>query len=58
MALQNLEYKDEHLEHPLCKAFLRWQCRVRQMGVREFEGRPIDAIQPHVFLNDDMEPLG
>jgi hypothetical protein len=28
--------------------FLGWQCRIRQMGVREFGGQPMPATQPRV----------
>jgi len=30
--------------------FLRWQCRVRQICVREQEGKPDDSMMPAVFL--------
>lgn len=38
--------------------FLRWQCRTRQMIVREQEGKPGDAMVPAVFLPDTTEPMG
>lgn len=49
--------------------FLRWQCRVRQMCVRENEGRPDDAMIPALYINKGVnngtegadagdEPLG
>ena len=44
--------------HPLREAFLRWQCRVRQMMMREQMGRPGDAIMPAVTLAGDAEPMG
>ena len=28
--------------------FLGWQCRIRQMSVREFEGQPMEAMRPRV----------
>lgn len=43
---------------PLRKAFLRWQCRVRQMAMRDHEGRPDDAIMPAVFLPGESAPMG
>ena len=43
---------------PLCRAFLRWQCRVRQMAMREADGRPDDAIMPALTLSGDDEPMG
>lgn len=43
---------------PLRKAFMRWQCRVRQTAMRDAEGRPDDSITPSVHLPGDAEPLG
>ncbi|MEM6932786.1 MAG: hypothetical protein AAF526_04285 [Pseudomonadota bacterium] len=39
-------------------AFLRWQCRVRQMLMRENQGRPGDPIMPAVTLAGESQPLG
>ncbi len=44
--------------HPLRRAFLKWQCRVRQLAMREADGRPDDAIMPMVILPDEEDPLG
>ncbi|MFU1476744.1 hypothetical protein ACM25N_03160 [Roseovarius sp. C7] len=44
--------------NPLQMAFLRWQCRVRQMAMRDQEGRPDDAITPAVYLAGESEPMG
>lgn len=44
--------------HPLRQAFMKWQCRVRQLSMRETDGRPDDAIMPAVFLDGADEPLG
>ena len=43
---------------PLRKAFLRWQCRVRQMAMRDNFGRPDDGIMPAVHLEGAAEPMG
>lgn len=43
---------------PLRKAFMRWQCRVRQTAMRDGEGRPDDSITPAVFLPGQTEPMG
>jgi len=43
---------------PLRKAFLKWQCRVRQMSMRDNHGRPDDGIMPALTLPDAAEPLG
>jgi hypothetical protein len=45
-------------DHPLRLAFLKWQCRVRQIAMREAQGRPDDAITPAVILAGETEPLG
>ena len=45
-------------DHPLRMTFLKWQCRVRQLSMRETDGRPDDAIMPAVYLDDGPEPLG
>lgn len=45
-------------DNPLRMGFLRWQCRVRQMAMREKEGRPDDGIMPDVYLPGESEPLG
>ncbi|MGR3290262.1 MAG: hypothetical protein ACU0C9_03585 [Paracoccaceae bacterium] len=47
-----------HTGHPLKSAFLKWQCRVRQMAMRDDQGRPDDAITPAVLLADVPEPFG
>ncbi len=44
--------------HPLRDAFLKWQCRVRQMAMRDNEGRPDDAIMPDVILAGAAESIG
>lgn len=44
--------------HPLRSAFLKWQCRVRQMSMRDNAGRPDDGIMPAVVLRGETEPLG
>ncbi len=49
---------DSHTAHPLRDSFLKWQCRVRQFAMREGQGRPDDAIMPHVTLSGASEPMG
>ena len=44
--------------NPLRRSFLGWQCRVRQIAMRDHEGRPDDAIMPAVTLPGQDEPLG
>ncbi len=43
---------------PLRLSFLKWQCRVRQMAMRDNQGRPDDAIKPALFLPHQDQPLG
>ena len=43
---------------PLRRAFLKWQCRVRQVSMRDNAGRPDDAIMPDLFLPGEDAPLG
>ena len=40
------------------QAFIRWQCRLRQMIVREREGKPDFSIMPSLSLVGSKEPLG
>lgn len=47
-----------YVDSPLRKGFLKWQCRVRQMAMRDADGRPDDAIMPRVFLPGSDEPFG
>jgi hypothetical protein len=35
--------------------FLGWQCRLRQMAVRQFGGRPSDGMRPAVFAPDGAQ---
>ncbi len=39
-------------------SFLRWQCRIRQMMMREDLGRPSDGITPELTLIGEDAPLG
>ncbi|WP_371225133.1 hypothetical protein [Roseovarius sp. 2305UL8-3] len=45
-------------DHPLRQTFMKWQCRVRQLNMREGDGRPDDAIMPAVYLDGAEAPLG
>lgn len=42
----------------LKRAFLRWQCRVRQIMMRDEAGRPVPGIMPSVTIDGDAHPLG
>ncbi len=45
-------------DHPLRLAFLKWQCRVRQIAMRDFAGKPDDGATPALKLPGEIEPLG
>ena len=45
-------------ESPLRIAFLKWQCRVRQIAMRDASGRPDDAIMPELYLPGNDTPMG
>ncbi len=38
--------------------FLGWQCRLRQLAVREAGGRPTSGMRPELRLGPDAPPLG
>lgn len=44
--------------HALRLAFLRWQCRVRQLMMREDRGRPGPAVMPEVTPEGAAAPVG
>lgn len=47
-----------NLDLALRDRFLRWQCRIRQMMMRENEGRPNEGVLPEVFLPGEQVSLG
>jgi len=49
---------DTTAPHPLREKFLKWQCRVRQIAMRETQGRPNDAVMPEVFLTCEDDSVG
>lgn len=49
---------DSYAAQPLRSTFLKWQCRVRQMMMRDRQGRPDEGIMPEVFLQGSDESLG
>ena len=48
----------DHQKDLLRKAFLGWQCRIRQYAMREGGGRPSPGMCPDVYLGDSREALG
>lgn len=44
--------------HPRRTLFMKWQCHVRQMSIRQMEGKPDEAIIPTLILADLEEDLG
>ena len=45
-------------DNALRDSFMRWQCRVRQIMMRDDRGRPGDAIMPAVTLVGTDAPMG
>ena len=45
-------------DNPLRMAFLKWQCRVRQLSMRNNAGQPDDGVTPAVYLAGSAEPIG
>ncbi len=44
--------------HPLRGKFLKWQCRTRQMMMRDGQGRPDASVMPELFLPGQDASLG
>lgn len=42
----------------LREEFLHWQCRLRQMAMREGGGRPSPGMRPLIFTTDDQQIAG
>ena len=49
---------DGYVKHPMKDRFLKWQCHVRQMMMRDNLGKPTDAIMPEVFLAGQSKTVG
>ena len=49
---------DQAVQAALRDHFLGWQCRLRQMAVRQAGGRPTSGMRPEVRLAADAAPLG
>lgn len=43
------------LSNQLCDHFLTWQCRIRQIAMREDGGRPSQGMRPRVFDGERRE---
>ncbi len=48
----------EAAQAALCAHFLGWQCRLRQLAVREAGGRPTSGMRPELHLDSAQDPLG
>lgn len=48
----------ESANQALKMGFMRWQCRVRQICMREHEGKPDAALMPALTLKGEDEPFG
>lgn len=42
----------------LRESFVKWQCRIRQIAMREGGGKPSDGMMPALRLWQDGEPVG
>ncbi len=42
----------------LRESFLKWQCHVRQIAMRQGGGKPSDGMLPAIRLSEDGEPIG
>ncbi len=40
------------------RAFLKWQCRARQMAIRERGGQPDESVSPEVSFRDGFPAIG
>ena len=49
---------DSFVKHPMKDGFLKWQCHVRQMMMRDNLGKPTDAVMPEVFLAGQSLSIG
>ena len=58
MSTTVLDRREEAAAAARREAFLKWQCRVRQIAMREAMGRPDEAVMPAVTLPGDSAPLG
>lgn len=52
------DFRKQPKNQKLLESFLRWQCRVRQIAMRDNQGRPDDAIAPELTLAGETEPMG
>ena len=44
--------------HPRRNLFLKWQCHIRQMSIRQMDGRPDNAIMPTLKFTQLSDPMG
>lgn len=56
--MENRVINLEAAQVALRDAFLGWQCRIRQLSVRQAGGRPTAGMRPDVTLESASEPLG
>ncbi len=48
----------ESANQQLRLSFLKWQCHIRQIAMRQGEGKPSDGMMPELRLAEDGEPMG
>ncbi len=44
--------------HPRRDLFLKWQCHIRQISIRQMDGMPDDAMMPTLRFKHLAEPMG
>ncbi len=49
---------DSYAKYRLKDKFLKWQCLVRQIMMREHLGKPTNSVMPEVFLGNKSENIG
>ena len=49
---------ESYVKHPMKDRFLKWQCHVRQIMMRDNLGKPTDSVMPKVFLAGQSENVG
>ena len=48
---------NSEMNSSLRDTFMRWQCRVRQIAMREYSGQPDVSFTPSVYLKKSHQPL-
>ena len=49
---------DHYCNHVLKDRFIKWQCHIRQIMMRDLFGKPTDGIMPELYLENGARNLG